>query len=110
MNLESDLRKAMRRPEPPEGFAERVLARAAALPDTPARPWWRRGRSRLVAVAACAALVVAMAGAGYRQWQGERARRKTLLALAVAGGEWRTAQLRVRHILAARVGERMENR
>jgi len=103
MNLEDQLRCALRRPEPPAGFAERVLARAAVQTEAPTRPWWRIPGIRLAWVAACA-LLVGLAGAGYRQWQGEMAKRKTLLALAAAGGEMRTAQMRVRHILAARTG------
>jgi hypothetical protein len=109
MNLEDELRKALRREEPPAGFAERVLARAAAQAETPARPWWRFPRVRLVSVAACAVLLAAMAGAGYRQWQGEMAKQRTLLALSMAGGELHATQIRVRHILAARTGAQTEN-
>ena len=103
MNLKDELRWAMRREEPPAGFAERVLARAAAQADAPARQWWRFPRMRLATLAACAVLVV-LAGAGYRQWQGETARQRALLALGIAGGDLHTTQLRVRHILAARAG------
>ncbi|HMD71208.1 MAG TPA: hypothetical protein VKF41_07685 [Bryobacteraceae bacterium] len=108
MNLEEELRKALRREEPPAGFAERVLARAAAQAEEPARRWWRFPRMRLATLAACAVLLVA-AGAGYRQWQGETAKQKTLLALGIAGGELHATQIRVRHILAARTGAPMED-
>jgi hypothetical protein len=107
MKLEDELRWALRPEEPPAGFAGRVLARAAAQADGEAdaliRQWWRFTRMRLVSVAACALLLV-LAGAGYRQWQGEMAKRRTLVALAIAGGELHTTQVRVRHILAARAG------
>jgi hypothetical protein len=103
MNLKDELRWALRREEPPAGFAERVLARAAAQADAPTRQWWRFPRMRLASVAACALLLV-LAGAGYRQWQGETARQKALLALGIAGGELHATQIRVRHILAARAG------
>ena len=103
MNLENELRNALRREEPPEGFAERVLARAAAQAEPSARPWWRFPRMRLAAVAACAVLLMA-AAAGYRQWQGETAKRRTLLALGIAGGELHATQVRVRQILAPRAG------
>jgi anti-sigma-K factor RskA len=115
MNLEDELRKALLREEPPAGFAERVLARAAAQADAPAHRWWRLPRMRLAAVAACAVLL-ALAGAGYRQWQGEMAKQRTLVALGIAGGELRATQIRVRHILAERAGAtgetgaRMEDR
>ena len=56
----------------------------------------------LASAAACALLVVA--GAGYRQWQGETARQRTLLALRIAGGELNTTRIRVRRVLAARAG------
>ncbi len=103
MNLEDELRNAMRRVEPPAGFAERVLARAAAQTEAPALSWWRFPRLRLASVAACAVLLV-VAGAGYRQWQGETAKRRTLLALGIAGGELHATQMRVRHMLAERAG------
>ena len=108
MNLEDELRKALRREEPPAGFAERVLARAAAQAETPARPWWRFPRVRLVSVAACAVLLV-LADAGYRQWQGETAKQRALVARGIAGGELHATQIRVRHILAARAGAQTEN-
>jgi len=109
MNLKRELRVALRREEPPEGFAERVLARAAQRTEAPVvSPWWRFPWMPLVSVTACAALVV-LAGAGYREWQGQMARQRTLEALAFAGGELHTTQLRVRHILAARAGERGRN-
>ena len=109
MNLEDELRKALRREEPPEGFAERVLARAAAQAEAPVRPWWRFPRMRLAWVAACAVPMVLLAGAGYRQWQGEMAKRRTLVALGIAGGELHATQIRVRHILAARAGAESED-
>ena len=108
MNLEEELRNALRRVEPPEGFAERVLARAAAAqPEAPKQPWWRVPRMRLAQVAACAVLLLAV-GVGYRQWQGETAKRRTLLALSIASGELQATQIRVRHILAERAGEASE--
>jgi len=87
MNLEDELRKALRREEPPAGFAERVLAVAAAQAEAPARPWWRFPPMRLVSVAGGAVLLLAMAGAAYRQWQGEMAKQRALVALGIAGGE-----------------------
>jgi anti-sigma-K factor RskA len=108
MNLDDELRNALRREEPPAGFAERVLARAAAQAREPARPWWRLAGMRVASVAACAVLLVA-AGVGYRQWQGETAKHKALLALGIAGGDLHAAQIHVRHMLAERAGAGTEN-
>jgi hypothetical protein len=119
MNLEDELKSALRREEPPQGFADRVIAVAAAQPAEPARRWWSSPRwssspmTRWLAVAAVAGLIV-MAGVGYRQWQGEMAKQKVMLALSIAGGEMHSTQLRVRHVLAERPGAvsgaEMENR
>jgi hypothetical protein len=102
MNLEDELRNALRREEPPEGFAERVLARAART-EAPALSWWRFPWMRPALVAACAVLL-AVAGAGYRQWQGETAKQRALLALGIAGGQLHATQIRVRNMLDARAG------
>jgi hypothetical protein len=74
VNLEDQLRAALQRQEPPDGFAERVLAQ---LPQKPPRrgvslnslrPW----------MAIAAVLVLAFSGA--LLWQGERERRQTAAA------------------------------
>ncbi len=85
MNWEEALRGALRRCEPPTGFAERVLERvgreaAVAVRRRP-RPWLR-----WVAVAASLALLVA-GGYQYREHRvrlrGEQARDQLLEALRV---------------------------
>lgn len=92
--LEDELKEALRRTEPSDGFAERVLARAAA--EHP-RGWWeRRGflfrepmfRLSWVAVAT----VVLVTGVySYRLRQerirGEHAKQEVVLALRLAASE-----------------------
>ena len=96
MNLEDEIRSALRRQEPSPQFAERVMARISGVPARRAqRPWVRW-------VAALAASVLLAAGAaGYRQYQGERARSQVLLAVRIAGGKLNKAQKKVQMLNAA---------
>jgi hypothetical protein len=96
MNLEDELRSALRRKEPSPEFTERVLARVGNVPVRRApRPWVRW-------VAAMAASVLLAAGAiEYRQYRGEQARSQVLLALRIAGGKLNKAQKKVQMLNAA---------
>ena len=94
MNLEDQLREALRRQEPPEGFAERVVQRAGPAAgrekvqfgERP-RPRFRASRFRAwwpaVSVAAAAMLVFSVS-LEYRWVQEERAGRQAVLALQIA--------------------------
>ena len=105
--FERELRRAMRRVEPPPGFAERVFAEAAAASGR--RGW--RGRLagflgppvRRWAVAAAAALVI-LAGIGYeremRRRQGELARQQVLEALEITAEQFQIARRHVRKLNA----------
>jgi hypothetical protein len=91
MNLEDEIRIALRRREPSPDFTDRVLSRAS-----PARPQWVRW------VAALAASLMLMAAlAGYRHYQGERAKSQVLLALRITARQLNKAQHRVRMLNAA---------
>lgn len=91
MNLEHELRAALRRKTPAPGLAERVLARASE----PAR----RPRRAQYAVAASLLLAVTIAGWGaHRHAEGERAREQVLLAMRIAGSKVAYAQQQVRGI------------
>ena len=81
-DFESRLRGALERREPPAGFAERVLARAAARPTNMEKP--RRLWRPVWAAAAVAAMLVA--AVGYREVQARRAeeaREQALTALRI---------------------------
>jgi hypothetical protein len=94
--LEDELRNAMRREEPPEGFVERTLARASA----PRQNAWigifaRQGVRWALAGALC--LVLAVAGIEFKRAQVERARGEAakaqlMLALRITADKLQLAQ------------------
>ena len=97
MNLEEDLKRALRRDAPPAGFASRVMQRIERGEAPKRRQWWR-------AVAASLTLTALVgAGAAYQDHQrrvreGEEAKEQVLLALRIAGEKVRYAQNEVRAI------------
>lgn len=99
-DLERALRDALRRPSPPPGFAERVLARAEA--EAAARRWWRRPAALPWAGWAVAAtLVVAAAGGAFlheRQRRGEEAKEQVMTALRITEAKLELARAKVRQI------------
>lgn len=98
MSLEDQLRNALRREDPSEGFAERVIRQAGPAPaalrpttqpgnKTPAQSWrW------LMSAAAAAALVFAISTQQHRQTQAEAAGRQAVQALQVVAQELNFAQ------------------
>ena len=68
-HLEDELRRTFRRVEPPAGFAERVMAQV---------PYGRRSWIPRSWMAAAAALLLAVAGAG--SWEYQRARQQRIVA------------------------------
>jgi hypothetical protein len=105
-HLENDLKMALRRPEPPEGFAARVLARVNA-PEAPQPAWWERLRMMLlpprvqwVALCLIASIVIPTAAIQYRrqrerQVEGERAKEQLVFAVRVAGHKLHRVQQKV---------------
>ena len=97
--LEDDLRIAMQREEPPEGFVERVLAEAGAAK----RSAWSRffawpGLRWALAGAMC--LMLAVGGIEYKRAHDERARGKAakeqlMLALRITADKLQLAQTKV---------------
>ncbi len=85
MKLEDELKAALRRQDPPAGFAERVIeqagpARTSFRPAPPKRRphfWWP-------AFAAAAAAVVFSLSVEYRHRQEEEAGREAIVALRIA--------------------------
>jgi hypothetical protein len=80
MNLDDELRAALRREDPSPGFANRVSARAKV---SPAR---KSPMPRMIWAAALAAMLVIgfMGTFEYRQMKAERAGRDAVLALRIA--------------------------
>ena len=96
MNLENDLKRALRRQAPPAGFAGRVMQRieSAETRSTPPH-WWR---------AAAASVVLVAALGGYtahrivEQRRGEYAKEQVLEAMRIASEKVRYAQEEARAI------------
>jgi len=98
--LEDELRQALRRREPPAGFAERVMARARAREREQRRPRWLGWRW----LAAATAVVVVAAGLHFmeerrRRLEGERAKEQVMLALELTGAKLILAEQRVQQVI-----------
>ena len=101
-NMDDELRNALRREEPPPGFADRVLQRAEH------GPFERRQAGRpFVRWAAAAAVVAALAGGfQYRAVQqareerlrGEAAKEQVVQALRIAGSKLQLVQAKIKEI------------
>lgn len=98
MNLENELREALRRGPAPEGFAAQVLARTRV---TPVRltPWWRRPATLALAAALILALLIPSEISNYRrreQRRGLEAKQQLMNALAITRVQLQQAKARVR--------------
>jgi hypothetical protein len=103
MNLENDLKRALRRESPPTGFAGRVMQRIEVEDRRPLsgqtrlsvlHPRWWRG-------AAAATVMLAAALGGYRLHEirkGEQAKEQILRAMSIASEKAAYAQNQVRQI------------
>jgi len=89
--FEDELRSALRRQEPPAGFADRVLARTRHNKGGPRHRSW-------VAAAIAAGLLLSLGGFEYRQYEGRKAKRELLLALEIAGSKLSIAQEKISHL------------
>lgn len=104
--FEDELREALRRVEPPEGFSSRVLARVAREMSRPCwrdrlRGWLAAPRWRWAAVACGLALI---GGVEYqremdRRAKAERAKEQMLLALEITAEQLHVAQRSVQRAL-----------
>ncbi|MDQ3283709.1 MAG: hypothetical protein M3Q69_20090 [Acidobacteriota bacterium] len=96
MNLENDLKRALRREAPPAGFASRVMQRIESAEPERTRPVWFR--------AAAASVLLAATLGGYvthrviEQRKGELAKEQVLTAMRIAGEKVRYAREEVRAI------------
>jgi|SRR4029079_18304731 len=97
MNIDDELRHALRREQPPAGFRDRVIQRIAAEPRRTMHSRWR--------VAAAVMLLTTGTIGGIamhrieRQREGERAREQVLIALRIAGKKVHYAREEVRDTL-----------
>ena len=101
--LEQELKAALARKDPPEGFAGRMADRlAAGSVDQSGRrgkviPWPSRPIRRLLAAAA-AIVLVAGGAAEYRRHQGEVAKRELMRAFFIAGGKLNHVQAHLQEV------------
>jgi len=86
--LEQELKNALSRKEPLEGFDERVAA-AARRPRVVAMP------ARRWLAAAAAVIVLVGAGEGYRWHRGEVAKQQVMLAMRITGEKLSFVQARI---------------
>lgn len=106
--LEEGLKKALQRAEPPEGFAERVLARVASeerVKKTVPRTWfaWLGASSMRWAAASALCVFLATSGLLYHREQtrkGEEAKEQLMLALRITGAKLEVAAESVRSLNA----------
>lgn len=120
--FEDELKNALRRQEPPDGFADRVLARAAEQGSRQVKPSWSDSWLRIFAqpfapanllrwaVVATVAVALVAGGVHYRnvqvqreRAQGEAAKARLLLALRIAGTKLQLAKARVDQINSGQV-------
>ena len=104
--LEDDLKMALRREEPPEDFAGRVLARVAA-PSQPKLNWWRDlglvfrpPRVQWVALSVLASVLIPVASIQYHKEQrlraeGQMAKQRLVFAVRIAGSKLHDVQRKV---------------
>jgi len=121
--MEDALKNAFRRQSPPDGFADRILARVAKQNSVQSRPGQRDSWLRLFAQplrwAAAGALAAALVAGGihYRQVQykaeherveGEAAKQRLMLALRIASSKLQLAKSKVYEINAGQTENRDE--
>jgi hypothetical protein len=110
MNLDDELKSALKRRAPPAGFTDRVMARARMTPAGSTSPWRRKlallfSLRTLEWATACAMATVLLVGAGaeYRRRQeGERAKEQVVFALRMAGSRLSFAQRMVLEMSSGR--------
>jgi hypothetical protein len=99
MNLEDELRAALRREDPSAGFAKRVVARAQSSRARNASIHYRTRRPihRMILAAALAAMLVVgfTSTYEYREMKAERASRDAVIALRIASEKLNLARDRV---------------
>lgn len=88
-DLHEELRAALRRRDPADGFVDRVMAR---IPEKPRRPVWNR-QWLAIAAATCVAVVGSGAWEQHRrQMEGQKAKQELMYALTVASQSLQTTK------------------
>lgn len=113
MNLDHELRQALKRQDPPAGFAEHILRRAAIAgraPVTPLRSWRRRWLPLPIA----ASLFVAAFGWHHylqlqREAEAEQATYEITLALHIAGEKLADVQKKIQDKLRNQHDPQLQN-
>ena len=102
-DFERDLRRTLRRREPPHDLSAQVMARIGAGPK---RASIFEGFKWRALLAAAAAVVLLMTGAErYREYeQGQLARRQVMLALRITAQKLAVAQEKVDELSRRRIG------
>lgn len=109
--MDDELKRALRRVDPPAGFADRVLRAALAPPSQPLAASARQARTvapkalwRAKAGWAVAATLVMAIGVGVwyraeerRKQEGEEAKRQVLFSLSLAGSKLQSIEMKVNH-------------
>ena len=98
--MHDELRDALRRVEPPAGFADRVLQNAARDVRPRREPSRFRAPVRL-AIAAMLTIATISGGVWYRaeerRREGEEAKRQVLVSLNIAGSKLREVAMKINH-------------
>src|SRR5262245_37737959 len=98
--FERELRESLKQHDPPEGFAEKVIARAYAE-DKPRQTWLSRSSLQWLATAAA---ILLMAGGGYfyrqeqRRAENERTKEQLIVGLQITSSKLRRVQERLEAI------------
>ena len=105
-HIDEELRKALKRVEPPDGFADRVLARVAEERARPGlldriRAWFATPQLRWAAAAAMCLVMVA--GIAYqremeRRAEGRHAKEQVMLALKITAKQLQVAEKGIRRL------------
>ena len=105
--IDAQLKRALRRREPPDGFADRVLARVAREPSLARkRPLWPRWHSPSLFLrwAAVGALVAALVTGEYQISESREraealaAKQQVMVALRITASKLRVAKQRVKSV------------
>lgn len=131
--MEENLKQAMNRVDPPDGFVARVMARVEAQspaasksfgrPASPWLAWWKYLMAHPVPAAAMVLMILVVLGVGVGHWrrpvlsplsehermEGEKARAQMVLALKITGTQLSRMQQLLSHPSDGRVADHQKN-